>query len=51
MIFVEDNEELLNLHQHLPTDAVELVKKVEATGAILPQVEEKLKALRIQPKP
>lgn len=45
MIFVGDDEKLRDLHQNLPTEAVSLVKKVEATGAILPQIEEKLKAL------
>lgn len=51
MIFVEDNEEFRNSHQHLPTDAVDLVKKVQTTGVILPQIKEKLKALGIQPNP
>jgi hypothetical protein len=48
MIFVEDDEKLRDLHQNLSREAVSLVKKVEATGAILPQIEEKLKALRVQ---
>lgn len=51
MIFLEDDEELRNLHKRLSTDAVDLVKKIQATGAILPQIEEKLKALDIQPNP
>ena len=51
MIFVEDDEELRNLHKRLSTDAVDLVNKVQATGAILPQIEEKLEALGIQPNP
>jgi hypothetical protein len=50
MIFVEDDEKLRDLHQNLPREAVSLVKKVEATGAILAQIEEKLKALRVQQK-
>jgi hypothetical protein len=48
VIFVEDHDELIKSHQHMASEALELVKKVEATGVTIPQIDEKLKALRIQ---
>ena len=51
MIFVQDNEKLRNLLKRMSTDAINLLKDVQATGVIHPQIEQKLKALGIQINP